>query len=243
MAKPITDFGSNLGTTIAETVSSFTETGSLLDASVRAFYEEMENQLINQFQVIIVPNANVIKNLLVDPFSVLSLITLAENANIGKFYIQNISTPMLTYEYTRVSNKQYVTDVIYPDEISMTFLENDLSTVQRYLSHWQDEIYQTNSIDILGAVKVARGLIQGLLGSIDADSALQQKFKSDPGLAKKDAYVIPLKKDGSSALVWFVLEGLSFKSASPIEWAQDSGDPLKIEATFSVDNTRFIKPI
>ncbi len=243
MANLIGSFASNIGTAIKDVGSGYSAIGSLFDQARRDHIAGMDNQLLCQFQVIIVPHVNVIKNLVIDPGSIINLLTIAENTNIGRFFVYTITVPSPVFEYTRVGNKQYVTDIIPPEEVTITFMENEKSTVQRYLSHWQDEVSSTNGLDILGMVQGATSMVKGLLGSVDADSTFQYKFKSDPGLAKKTMYLIPLDRKDNPAFVWYALEGLSIKSVGETEFSQESGEPMKIAASFAVDNVRMMKPL
>lgn len=215
---------------------------SLNDKEARQFLIELEQQPLCRFQILIIPHPDVFRNLIYDPLSVVSLLTIPDNAHIGRFYIQTIELPMPSFEYTRVGNRQYVTDVIYPETCSMTFVDGKDSRCQKYLSRWQDEVIQGNSIDILGTIQAARQMVKGFLGSVDAEAALEQKFKSDPGLAKKNIFVIPLRQDDSPAKLWYALEGVVIKTLEPITFDQSTGDPLKLSATFALDNARMMKP-
>ena len=223
---------------------------NVADEDKSEFYDNVEPPLKNHWDIVIAPHPDVYKNLLKDPFFLINFVggrvagamspvkTIAENDRISRFHIQKVSVPFANYVYTRVGNRQYVTDVEYPNEVTLTFLEDSDNSVGKYLMHWMNEIHDMDGGSLGGLISGALSLIGGIAGSsVNANKAMAQKFQSDPGLAKKNATIIPHDADGNASDIWYVLEGLSIKTIEPLEYAYGEGDPVAWSVVCAIDNT------
>lgn len=74
---------------------------------------------------------------------------------VTRLYIDNIDFPGgISFEYERVNGNNYVKGVSYPDEVTMTFLEDEKGTVRRYLTEWIGSV-AVPSVSNLGALASA----------------------------------------------------------------------------------------
>lgn len=220
-----------------------------------SFYETVEPPLKNQFDVIITPHENVFQNLLSDPASALNFVqpldainpikTIVQNEEISKFHVNKINVPLPSFEYVAIGNKKYVSDIIYPEEVSMSFIEDKKCSVSTYLSNWVDEVFQLNNLDyasmLTSTINAGATFINGGGSILDVDSFFAQKFQSDPGLAKKNAIIIPHANTGEAYKNWYLLKGLSIKSIETFEYAYGDGEMVAWNIVCSVDLTQMIK--
>lgn len=140
-----------------------------------------------------------------------------KDAFIGRYFLYAIQeVPIVGFEFQRNGGFQGLKDVIYPDSISLTFIENGVGYVKGYLKDWMDEIatYQPLSRDYL--------------------------FNDDQFVSKRTAYIIPMQKEAIPSTTWIKIEGMKYQQLTGISYDHSMGDNELLTVQFSTENCRLI---
>jgi len=176
----------------------------VLNASVATAWNFMDPQFLNVFELILYPTAEALLN----PSNI--GLTIAANA-VAKLFIKSIEIPNFTaISYQRENTETHPTQVEFTDEFSITFYENDLSVVRKFLIKWRNSV-MNYSYDF--------GWI----------------FKDNQKAAQFDAVILPLTGVNSPGITYIQIKGIKFKSMGDVTFDQSASDPLTITATFACD--------
>jgi hypothetical protein len=145
----------------------------------------------------------------------------ALDTTIMTLHCQSISAPLFSVKYDRFNHEQAAVDLDYPDNVTITFIENELSFVRLYLQKWMSET-------------VNMRYYSGIPGDY--------YFKDNQNAAKKTALVMPMTGMNIPSPCWLKLEGLRFASTEDWSFAQTDTDPMIISVTCAVDNVRLFSP-
>lgn len=55
---------------------------------------------------------------------------------MSRYYIYDVNVPIVSFEFSRYNGKKEISEIIYPEEITITFIENSKGTVKSYLRKW-----------------------------------------------------------------------------------------------------------
>lgn len=134
---------------------------------------------------------------------------------VATFLADSITPHFSGIEYERNSHKNYVKELIHPEEISITFIETEMGTVRTWIDAWQDEIFE-----------------------VTTDGRV--RWKNNQEASKKDCWIIPQTRMGLPTFAIKVC-GMKFKNIDPPTFAQNEDEPMKLNVTFSVDMCWFLR--
>lgn len=178
--------------------------------STKRLLELLDPQQKNLFEMLIFPSNIGIS----DPLQFLSANL---DAIVSKLYIQTMQIPFASLEYARADKFQYVTNIIPPDEVTFTLIENEAGIVRTYIDTWVNEIYT-----------------EPILSSFTNTTSWE--FKANQAGSEKNALIILQTGQGVPSMGVIKMEGLKFKNIGGITIGHSEGDPLLIELTCKVDN-------
>lgn len=136
---------------------------------------------------------------------------------LTRIYIQSIDVPFLNLDYQDYQEVKEVKDIIYPDSISITFIENELGFVRTYIAKWIETI------------------IEPVKGAKNYENSYY--FSPNQQGAKKNGVIVPFTGLGLPSFPVIKFWGLKPKSIENIIFSQGDGDPMLIVVSFNVDNT------
>ena len=168
---------------------------------------------------------------------------MAFDALVSKLYVQSITIPDLAFEYeSNGSATKTVTKVIYPDTITITFLENEKGLVQQYISEWRDRIAAAPSIlqKLLKQVGFElEAVTSGFLGADYSHFPDDVKFGSNQDVTKRLGILMLTPVDRSTPLSPRIeIRGLKYKSRAPYTVSQAGTANLLYSVEFSVDSIK-----
>lgn len=195
----------------------------------------LDPQWMNSFEILIYPQ-NLSRGSALDIAKAIAAASL--DTTIARLHIQKISVPHIEYEFAEVNGMKHVVGIKHPDELTITFIENDLGLVRNYLQYWMNLVAVPNDglSQIVSNIKNLGG------GNPNVDPALtfDYRFKDNQISAKKNAKVIPQMGTGLPSPAWIQIEGLVYKGISEQNFEHSSNEPMLIDAKFSVDVVRIM---
>ena len=198
------------------------DTIGIVAESAKFILEVFNPQNMNLFEMILIPE------IYSTPGSSPSIGQLAHagvDTLISTVCIQTIEVPFMSFETERVGNMSIISDVIYPEEITITYIENELGVVRDYLTNWQEQIMTLD--------KNALGNFAPLGGT---ETETGWIFEDNQEFAKKKAIIIPQMTTGLPSTAWVEIRGLRLKAMEPWTFDQKESEPMHISVTCSCDN-------
>lgn len=159
---------------------------------------------------------------------------------IARLHIQKMSIPQTKFVYESFNGMKHIKDVEHPENITITFIENEFGLVRNYLQYWMKSIadvnlWKTNDVKSLAALGNNR--------NIDPALSFSYVFNDNQQKSKRNAKIFPQMKNGLPSTGGFIqLEGLKYESIENMEFDQASGEPMLITATFAVDIVTLVTP-
>jgi hypothetical protein len=136
---------------------------------------------------------------------------------VMRLYIVAINDiPLIGLEYQRTGGMNWVKDMIYPDSITMSFMEIGIGAVKKYFKEWQDQIATYNP--------VTRDYV----------------FNNNQQMSKRKAIIIPQQSDVIPSTQWIMIDGLKYKTLTGLSYDHSSGENEVLTAEFSCDNIRLV---
>ena len=176
-----------------------------LNKGTKWLLDLFDSQAKNLFEVVIYP-----QNL----FGFKGFLQAGVDLAIARIYIQSLTVPFPAFTYETVNEKKYVKDIVFPDQVTFNFIENDIGFVRAYVNSWIEDIAD-----------------KGFFGN-------NWTFKYNQKDSKKNAYIIPVMGLGIPSTAVFYLYGLKYMSMEEITLDQKDGDPMMLAVTCSVETTK-----
>jgi hypothetical protein len=181
-----------------------------------------EPQFRNNFEVTFVPRftAQSSRTTSLNPLDAIqSSSNLPAENSITTFNLQTASIPQIGFEYERRQEQRFVKDIIHPDNVIMSFIEEERGLVKKWIESMMQEI----------VIRDPRG------GFVFQDK--QENSKRDAIIKVKGGLGAnsPLQPAG-----WIKLEGLKYESVDEQSFEQGSGDAQIFSITFSLDTAWYI---
>jgi hypothetical protein len=189
-------------------------TAGLLNKGTRHLLELFNPQNMNVFEVILTPTY--------PASSWKEGIDIAGGNYLAKLHLKSIGTTFTSIEYDNLNEVKGTKGVVYPEEITLTFIENQEGAVRNFLNSWFKQIIFTNELSIGGNA--------------------QWVFKDNQLASEKNAIIIPLQRTGTPSGAWIQINGLKLKNVGALEFSQESAEMMVITATCKVDNIWFKTP-
>lgn len=185
------------------------------DKEILNFLQNTQLQQKNRFKFVI----------FAFPFSLIGAASVIGDAAVSTFYLRSVTLPLLNnFETAPVNENKYVTRILPPDDVTMSFFEDEQATVARYFKMWEE-------------------LIQTPVGFGTTTLGLPRKnteFRDDQESGKKTGLLLLQNSDGKvSKFPRIMLYGLMYKSADTITIGHQETDNLILNVTFSVDEIAF----
>jgi hypothetical protein len=189
-----------------------------------------EPQFLNHFEVTFVPrfvknaygaslNTTFQKTSLNPLSSLESASNLPAETAITTFNLQTATIPQISFEYERRQEKRFIKDIIHPDNVIMSFIEEERGDVKAFIAALVKEIVIRN----------------------DKGEFI---FQDNQEAAKRDAIIKVKSGIGANSIFqpagWIKLEGLKYESTDEQSFEQGSGDAMILSVTFSVDAAWYI---
>ena len=205
----------------------------LINMGIKEIFSLINFQSLNQFEIIFIqkytkdasekPQASSTSSTGVASQLFSSVGNVLERVNtsaildqaVATFLADSITPEFSGIEYERNSHKNYVKELIHPEEISITFIETEMGTVRTWIDAWQDEIFE-----------------------VTTDGRV--RWKNNQEASKKDCWIIPQTRMGLPTFAIKVC-GMKFKNIDPPTFAQNEGEPMKLNVIFSVDMCWFLR--
>lgn len=206
---------------IINATKSLADTYGIINEGTRYLLDIFNPQNKNLFEILLVPEPLPKNAVTIDT----TLMTTQEYAArsfldnvVTKLHVQSIDIPFLNLEYARYDYLQGVFDITYADEVTITFIENELGVVRNFLNNWLKLTVKDNP---------AGGVV----------------FVDNQWLGRKKAIVIPQMTTGAPSAAWVELRGLRYKLMENWTLAQNESDPMYITVTFACDKCWIISPL
>ena len=145
----------------------------------------------------------------------------AEDTLMAKFYIKNINMSFIGLEYEEMGGVKALKEVVYPDSITLTLIEDEKGFVRRYVANWLEDI------------------IYKPLFSFETG----HKFYDDQEKSKKTALVMPFSGLNVPSMGWIRIKGLKYKSQGDISLGHDDTDFMTIDLVCSCDSVAWYYPL
>ncbi len=204
----------------------------------------LDPQFMNVFEILIYP-----QNFSLD---IGSAAMAALDTVVARLHIQKMTIPFPKFIYEDYGGVKHLIDIEYPEEVTITFLENDLGIVRNYLQYWMNTIATfdpTGISNTMSKMNTDAGVFNPEnLGNTDPfinpAMASTYKFKPNQLAAKRNAKIFLQMASGAPSPAGFVqIEGMKLKGIEDWEIAHDSQEPMMITATFAVDMIRLITAV
>jgi hypothetical protein len=187
------------------------DTLALTQEADNLYYASLSLQHKCLFNILLYPDSESFLNIL-NPFS-----TTASDFIVSRYFIYAINDiPLLGFEYQRFGGFQTVKDTIYPDQFSITFIEDELGKMKGYFRKWIDEI--TTYIPSKGIYV----------------------FKDNQLASKKTAIIMPNSTDTLPGTEWVKITGMKPKNITGIGYDHASSEHELITVEFTCDNIRLV---
>jgi len=206
------------------------------DTLIKQAWDEFHNsafQATNKFNLLIYKNFSISTATVSDlTGSALDVFSTLNESRVANIYLQSINfPPSIGITFERIHETTYASDVVYPGDITVTFIETEKGDVMRMLRSWMADIfvepdptnlanYIRSGFDLRGA-KTDNGYV----------------FRSNQRKAKRTGILIlrSVKNNKTPVFPRVMMYGLKLASIDNIELDQKNNEPLIITATFSVE--------
>lgn len=177
-----------------------------LNVAPKTILQLMDPQNKNNFEIIMYPEKPTLSNAL----------TIASDALVSKIYIRSLTIPFISLEYESYNEMKGVSNIVYPEEVLITFLEDETGIVRNHLDKWMKSIVFPN---------LAGG------GHLFAD---------DQDKSKRTAIIVPMTGTAIPSAIlfngWIKMSGLKLKSIGDLSLGHEEQDIMLLEANFAVDS-------
>lgn len=155
--------------------------------------------------------------------SFLSPYTVLDNV-AARLFMYSITIPSYGFEYKKVEGTSYAFQAIYPESVTMTFLEDAYGLTRRWIQHWMDSVaipyrFDYGISETFGTSKTYRGRV----------------FKEDQKSAKRDAMILLNTFNNLPLYPRIMLYGLRPHSIEEITIGHEEHEDLRISLVCSID--------
>jgi hypothetical protein len=204
------------------------QAAQIVNGQAKSVLEVLDIQNVNVFSIAIFPsNLNATVKVSAEEEALrtagkqaLSTLTALGDTTIANLHIINLDIPFIGFTYETYNEEKAITDLEYPEEVSITFIESEIGTVRAYLNAWMSSIITKDPFS----------------------EHKQMVFRDDQTASKKDAIIIPQTGLSAPSTGWIKLMGLKLKNVGNITIGHDETGPLKLSATFAVDKVWWFVP-
>jgi len=151
-------------------------------------------------------------------------------------YAKNVSIPYdsISYERDIVQNRDFITGLSSPDELTISFYESELLEVTRYLQSLRDAIY-TKDRQVRWLVNPTIEIIVILQKFKKGLEAVAGRFlQSALTVGGVSAESIGFEFDPLESIIGYKFKNVLYKSRNELSLDYENGDFTTIDATFSV---------
>lgn len=181
----------------------------LLTQDAKFFLETLDPQQKNKFQILVTAEPSPKPITISD--RVVQTAKSVLDSKVFQFFVQNLDIPLDGIDYARYDNLQTVQDVTYADEVSMTFIEDELCIVRMFLQNWLELTMQQN---------INKG---------------GYTFNDNQYLGRKKAIIMPMGRGMTPSTVWLEIRGMRIKNIDNFSFDQQTPEPMMIPVTFACD--------
>ena len=206
------------------------------DTLIKQAWDEFHNspfQVSNKFNLLIYKNFSISTATTTDiAGSALDVFSTLNESRVANTYLQTISfPPSIGINFERLHETTYASDVVYPGDVTMTFIEIERGDVMRMLRSWMSDIFvEPDPTNLANYVRSGFDLRE-------AKTDNGYVFKSNQRAAKRTGMLIlrSVQNNKTPLFPRVMLYGLKLAAIDNIELDQKNHEPLTISATFSVE--------
>lgn len=165
-----------------------------------------------------------------------SALALAGNV-VTSLYLQSITLPAsFTIEYEEIS--KVPKGLVKPEQVTMTFLEDEKGTVWRYLQTWRKTIAYVAPLKGAGNYPTFGAAASAINTFLSAES--EYVFADNQLASERIAILLPGKASdstltyGTAKFPRIMMYGLKFKGIEDITFSNEEGGNLTYSVSFSV---------
>lgn len=199
--------------------------GAVTDKA-KVYLEKMDIQWKNQFEVFFIPTLSSTSAF----SSALSVTSAALSTVLTKFHVQTMDVNLFSIEYEAMNSEKIATHLVFPEEFTMTFIENDVGAVREFFAKWTRDVVVRKTDKLFGG-SGASGYFFGQKNYL---------FRDEQDVSKKTAVIIPQMNTGMPSDGWIRLDGVRYKSLGNMTFGHAESDPLLLEVVFTCDNAWFM---
>lgn len=182
---------------------------SILSKDAKLFLESLDPQQKNQFKIIVTAEPSPVTTTFAD--KAIQIAKSVLDTKVFDFFIQNLDIPINAIEYARYDHLNTIQDIAFADEVSMSFIEDELCIVRIFLQNWLELTWKQSS---------NKG------GYV---------FNDNQYLARKKAIILPIGRGGLPNTVWIEIRGMRIKTIDNFTFDQQTPEPMIIPVTFACD--------
>lgn len=183
------------------------EAAGTINEGQRNLMELLDPQNKNTFEVIFTPNSTGTNALQIAKISA----RIARDILITRLHLQTLSFGFDGTSFESADTVTYVKMMERVNEVTMTFIENDLAIMRNYIMDWQEDVVKFN--------KLQNNYI----------------FKEDQEFAKRNCKIFLQMGSQVPSPGWITIHGLRPKKIGDLTIGHAEGDPWFMEVTFTCD--------
>ena len=138
----------------------------------------------------------------------------ALNTLIARLHLQTISFGFDGIGFESADTKMYAKMMERANEVTITFIENDLGILRNYIMNWQDDVAEFSAVDN------------------------EYVFKEDQEFAKRNCKIFLQMGSGLPSPGWIVINGMRPKKIGDLTIGHGEAEPWFMDVTFVCDNIR-----
>jgi hypothetical protein len=160
------------------------------------------------------------------PGSITDAVGSVVDSVMARLFLYSITIPSYGFEYKKVEGTSFVSSAIYPETVTMTFLEDAYGLTRRWIQYWMSLVatpYEFNySANTWGSDKRYWGRV----------------FKENQKAAKKNATILLTTYKQLSLYPRIMLYNLRPQSIEEVTIGHEEHDDLRISLVCSVDEVK-----
>lgn len=183
------------------------ETLGTINTAQKYLMELLDPQNMNTFEILIAPaslgkGAKQIAK---------QVARIATDSLIARLHLQTVSFGFDGVAFERANDHTYAKSMERVNEVTMTFIENDLAIMRNYIMDWMEDVVEFNPI------------------------TNAYVFKEDQMFARRNCKIILQMGSGIPTPGWITISGMRPTKISDITIGHTEEEPWKMEVMFSVD--------
>jgi hypothetical protein len=144
---------------------------------------------------------------------------------MAKVFLNSITIPSYGYEYRKIEGTSFVASAIYPESVTLSFLEDTYGITRRWIQYWMTNVAVPYEFDY----------------KVDDSNSVKYHgriFKENQRAAKKDATVLLTGNDNIPYYPRIMLYGLRPQSVEEVTIGHEEQEKLTLNLVCSIDEIK-----